>query len=192
MELNWWQVPPYAAVTSLPEFAWLSAEEDAVTVRNYEPLLIPGILQTAAYTEHLFETVISDNHPELSAERMQLRAARSERLLARVQAGECELTFIIAEAAVKFLLADVPSPEVAGLQLMHLDALAAQPGVRIRTLPAPAGWFHRFTQPYILYGDDVLYREIFPPGQLINSDPETVFRFRSTWEQMDAAAVDWQ
>jgi hypothetical protein len=109
--------------------AFFAAETRASRFRSFEPLLIPGLLQTPEYAQASLRV----NVPPLPADRVEAiverRTARQEALLA---ADGPACTFVIAEAALS-LLHGFPGPVVDG-QCARLRDLAGRADVRV--LPA--------------------------------------------------------
>ncbi|MHC0433569.1 helix-turn-helix domain-containing protein [Streptomyces sp. O3] len=110
-------------------------EAEAITIQWYEPLLIPGLLQTEAYMRELFD----DNCPALDeetvAERVAARLKRQEKLTSR---PPTHFSYVIHEAALRSM---VGSDEVMKGQLGHLLGVGKRRHLSIQVLPfalAPA------------------------------------------------------
>jgi hypothetical protein len=107
--------------------AFVAAEATASRIRWFEPLLIPGLLQTPEYARAVLESL---NVPPVSGERVEAilerRAARQEALLA---ADGPACAFVVAEAALS-LLQGFPGP-VMDRQCAHLRELAGRVEVRV-------------------------------------------------------------
>lgn len=123
------------AVYGLPD--WLRAlssfEEDAVRVTAFDPVIVPGLLQTENYARaiHLagpYQTAPSDVDRWVAAR--MLRQARV--------AGEDALLFqaVVPEAALRL---QIGGPAVLAAQLESLISSASSENVVIRVLPASAG-----------------------------------------------------
>lgn len=112
---------------------WIDFEQDATRIRNYEPLLVPGLLQTADYAR----AVISAFDPRLTGaqvdQRVRARMARQQ-LLARPQAPNLDV--VLHQAALRH---EVGGREVMRRQLDHLVAMATHAVVTIRVVPLDAG-----------------------------------------------------
>ncbi|WP_262402267.1 DUF5753 domain-containing protein [Actinomadura sp. CNU-125] len=116
---------------SLIDYVWL--ESRAAHIRSYAAIVVPGLLQTAAYAEH----VIHADEPEATTEQIrrwyELRMNR-QRVMEEPNAPQ--VTAILDEAVLR---RKVASPDVTRDQLRHLVELAALPNVEIRVLPFEAG-----------------------------------------------------
>ncbi|AXL92321.1 transcriptional regulator [Streptomyces sp. CB09001] len=110
-------------------------EAEAVSRCDYEPLLVPGLLQTEAYARAVF----SGHCPPLSEEsidqRTEARLGR-QKLLDRVPLTE--VSFIINEEALRD---PVGSPEVMREQWQRILEVGALRNVEVQVVPACRG-FH--------------------------------------------------
>ncbi len=129
-EVGWWQ-----RLNSLPpKFqTFLAYEEEAVDARNFEPTLIPGLLQTEAYARAVV-SVGQAPTADVIGQRVRARLKRQE-LLTRA-AKPLKLHAIVSEAA---LLVEVGTPEVMREQLMHLIETTRQKQVTMQVLRFAAG-----------------------------------------------------
>lgn len=120
-------------------------EASARTVRNFQPGLVPGLLQTAEYARRVLE--IGDVNA--SGDAAAAAAVRLERQQALHQPGRA-FEFLMTEAAVRWRPGP---PEVLSAQLLHLAALADLDTVRLGVIPADAE-MHAITRcGFILYED---------------------------------------
>ncbi|HEX5740474.1 MAG TPA: helix-turn-helix transcriptional regulator [Pilimelia sp.] len=125
---GWWQ--RYDDV--LPQWfqVYVGLEAEAAEIRTFQPQLVPGLLQTAAYAG----AVIRAEHPDApDAEvdrRVELRMRRQE------NARPPRLWAVLDEAA---LHRPVGGPAVMRAQLDRLLAAAGAPGSTVLVLPFAAG-----------------------------------------------------
>ncbi|MFJ8129779.1 helix-turn-helix domain-containing protein [Streptomyces hydrogenans] len=110
-------------------------ETEGVSRFDYEPLLVPGLLQTEAYARAVFAGHCPPLNEEIIDQRTEARLSR-QKLLTRVPLAE--LSFIIGEEALRD---PVGSPEVMRAQLQHLLDVAAVRNVEVQVMPALRG-FH--------------------------------------------------
>lgn len=107
----------------------MAIEAEAISFSCYEPLLIPGLLQTEAYACAL----IGDSSPPLDdetvAERVAARLRRAEALRRKVGVM---YGFVIYEAALR---TNVGGIEVMRKQLRHLLDVGVLRNVSIQVLP---------------------------------------------------------
>lgn len=126
---HWWErLPTYVAPAGKRFFG---LEDGAATIRNFEGLVVPGPLQTEAYSRALFSS-LPGVAPVDVENRVRFRRARRTRIL---DASERRLTAVISEGA---LLQHVSSdPLVQHKQLCALiDAIDQySASVDLRILP---------------------------------------------------------
>jgi transcriptional regulator with XRE-family HTH domain len=129
---SWWQ--RHREVLSPTQFdGYLALESSANSLRNYEALLVPGLLQTHAYARE----VIASMRPDLSATKVQeLVAVRMARQAKVLGSGEKEFFALIDEAA---LARTVGGTETMREQLGALLQAAQLPRTTVRLLPLAFG-----------------------------------------------------
>jgi transcriptional regulator with XRE-family HTH domain len=192
--LGWWH--PHDDV--IPDWLdlYLGLEEAASRLQRYDPDLVPGPLQTAAYARE----VITAEQPDLGAEevtrRVQARLAR-QALLIRVTAP------LTAEVLLgeDVLRRPVGGPQVMAEQLNQLADMALLPNVSVRVVPLRAG-LHRgvLSGPFVILrfpvnGDG---QESEPPvvyvtgftGALYLERPAEIQRYQDVYTGIGAAALD--
>lgn len=120
-------------------------EAGSGTVRNFQPGIIPGLLQTAGYARRIIE--MSDirgegNHGAAVAARLDRQEALHDK--------KRHFEFLMTEAALRYQ----PGPhEVLTAQLDHLAALATLETITLGVIPADAE-MHAITRcGFILYED---------------------------------------
>lgn len=124
---GWWAAYSDVFRSSLPNF-----EAEASFIRTYEALLIPGLLQTPAYTAAVLRG--GDVLDEVTVQRwVEARQARQE-ILSRERPPV--LMAVIDEAA---LLRMVGGPKVMREQMQHLIEMAARENVTLQVLPLAVG-----------------------------------------------------
>jgi transcriptional regulator with XRE-family HTH domain len=127
-QAGWWQS------YDLNQFAdYVGLEADAVSVKNYQSILIPGLLQTPAYARAVNEAVIPQPDPERLEEQTEVRLRRQERLR---QDPPLRFGVILDEAALHRVIG---GPAVMETQLRHLVELSQLPNVTLQVIPFSAG-----------------------------------------------------
>ncbi|MET9661720.1 helix-turn-helix transcriptional regulator [Streptomyces sp. NPDC006510] len=110
---------------------YLGLEAVASEIRNYEPLVIPGILQTPEYAS----AVVPALRPDLTEAQVrrfaEIRAARQRRILAAPsdQGDGPRLTILVDERAVE---PPAAGPAVMNRQFQHLIDAADHPRITLR------------------------------------------------------------
>ncbi|MEU7143352.1 helix-turn-helix transcriptional regulator [Nocardia sp. NPDC046473] len=125
---GWWHryndlLPPWFET-------YLGLEGAAQTIRTFEGQLIPGLLQTEAYTHAVIEV---GNQSAEATRRVELRTKRQEIL--DVPGGP-RLWAVLDEAV---LHRPIGGKKVLREQIEHLVAVSQKPGVTIQVLPYEAG-----------------------------------------------------
>jgi len=147
---------------------WLVVEQEATHIRYYEPLLIPGLLQTEEYAGALLG----------DAERTAFRMER-QRVLDRAS-----VTVVVAESVLSYL---VGSPEVMHQQL---KALVESPAT-VQVLPTDAATHLGTLGSFAIAtvdGSEVAYADS-PVRGLVTSDPAVVSDVRRRWDGLRGEAL---
>ncbi|MFF2650998.1 helix-turn-helix domain-containing protein [Streptomyces sp. NPDC058045] len=113
--------------------AFVAVEAEAIAMHSYEPLLIPGLLQTAEYARALIGSSCPPLDDETVEERVTARVRRQEIV---VRKPGVIFGFVIYEAALRSVLGDAA---VMREQLMHLTEVGRQRNVSIQVLPIGPG-----------------------------------------------------
>jgi transcriptional regulator with XRE-family HTH domain len=112
---------------------WLEAERQAGMLRIWQPLLIPGLLQTADYARALFLAGQTDTSDETID---ALVAARLERQTVLDRADPPETIVVLDESVLRRLIG---SPQIMHDQLMHVVDASTRPHVSVHVVPADTG-----------------------------------------------------
>jgi len=149
-----------------PEFlAHMAFESAASVIRSFQPILVPGLLQTEEYAREVL-TEIRGPDKRLVDRLVDLRMERQE-ILDRVSPPG--LHVIMDEAVINHA---VGGPANMRRQLARLKEMAERPNITIRVVPFSGGWYPRPQRPYVLFeftepeNEDVLSLEN-PLGDII-------------------------
>jgi hypothetical protein len=186
-ERSWWSMYRDVAPSRLLQF--IEYESAAVITRNFEPLLVPGLLQTEEYARatirQFYDRLTADGVDTL----MELRMKRQE-LLDRPDPPL--LFFILDEAVIRRL---VGGKVVMRRQVRQLTEIAGKPNVTVEVVPFSAGVHAGMNGSFVVLefpdaeDDDVLYLES-TQGELIKPDlPEEILAYRETFEQLRALSL---
>jgi transcriptional regulator with XRE-family HTH domain len=184
-ERTWWT--DYRDIMRPGNFVGLEAE--ASSVRLWEPIVLPGLLQTEAYARALMRTGRSTDPPEDIARRIKLRIKRQDRLKGP---NPLTLSAIVDESVVRRV---VGGADAMGDQLRHLIDVAQLPNVTLQILPFDAGEHPFLGGPAALLEFretthlDVLYLEGLA-GDYYEEQPSEVARYRAEFERLSASALD--
>jgi transcriptional regulator with XRE-family HTH domain len=129
-QASWWD--EYQDVYDhFPQFLHFLAYEDSATgVRQFQGLIVPGLLQSEKYVRALIGTV---DDPQTAEQYIQVRLKRQE-LLRRHDRPD--MSFVLDEGVLRRVIGD---REVMIEQLEHLRALNHSSHIDIRIVPFSAG-----------------------------------------------------
>jgi transcriptional regulator with XRE-family HTH domain len=129
---GWWQT--YSGVVAPAYVDYISLESDAESIRTYAPLVVPGLLQTAAYARAVITAnAITRTSVEVAA-LVEVRLAR-QAVLSRPD-RPLKLWAIVEEAVLHRHLPD--DPNVMDGQLQRLLEVSHLPGVTLQVVPLDA------------------------------------------------------
>ena len=110
---------------------WLRAEGEAHTLRVWQPLIVPGLLQTPEYARALFIAAGADD-----TKADELVAVRLERQLILDRADPAHMVTVLDESVLYRL---VGSPAIMHEQITHLAGIAERPAVSVEIVPSSTG-----------------------------------------------------
>jgi transcriptional regulator with XRE-family HTH domain len=181
-ERSWWS--SYRDVASSRLLQLIEYEAASIITRNFQPLLLPGLLQTEEYARNVYQRLNPQESEERIESLVEVRMRRQE-LLGRPDAPL--LFFIIDQAVVQ---REVGGKAAMRRQLNQMVELAAMANVTIEVVPFGAGAHPGLLGPFQIYefpdtaDDDVLWLE-GPTGDLSSRDnPEEILSFREKFEQL--------
>ncbi|WP_129840141.1 helix-turn-helix transcriptional regulator [Streptomyces sp. RFCAC02] len=189
---GWW----HAYGDTLPEWfdLYIGLEESASELDWFETHLIPGLLQTAHYTNEIIRTHRPDLSDHEVERRVQLRMDR-QAILTRPVASP-KLRIALGEAVLRQL---VGTPQVMATQLAHVAYVVANRNIQLRVVP-----FHTPTMGTVAGSFTVLRfpegRMAEPPiayvegftGGLYLDKPDEVEQYDAAFERIWDAALDDQ
>lgn len=123
-DLGFWETTP---ALSKETKTLIRLERDATAIVTFQPLLVPGLLQTGDYVRAL---MAAGQVPESDGDaRVAARLARQSVL---TKGDPPSLTFIVDEGALRRVLG---SPKLMARQLRHVLEAVERPQVALRVLP---------------------------------------------------------
>ena len=184
---GWWHA--YGRV--LPHWfeAYIGLESEAVRLRDFQPLVVPGLLQTEDYARAVLRAA---PHAGSSAEIDRLVALRMERQKILGQDSPPGLWVVLSESV---LLVQVGSRAVMRAQLQRLACVAERPNVTLQVLPfTTAAQVHPVCPFTMLEFPDaadpaVVYLEHLT-GSLFLENEDEVRRHRVVFDHLCAEALD--
>ncbi|MEU2261227.1 helix-turn-helix transcriptional regulator [Streptomyces sp. NPDC019645] len=126
---GWWH-----AFGDIPYSVYIGLETDAASLRVYESLIVPGLLQTRDYAHAVIEGMWPEATQSEIDKRIQIRLKRQDRLTD----PDNPLRFwaVIDEALLRRV---VGNEQIMADQLDHLAQLSQQPHVTLQVLPYAVG-----------------------------------------------------
>ena len=193
---GWW----HAYSDAIPAYfeLYVGLESSAERLRQYEPELVPGLLQTEAYATEVFKVRERRRTDEEVRRAVALRKERRNILL-RTWPAATRLEVMISEGVLRRpLRTQADTTE----QLRHIARVGAMPNVSVRVLPYSAG-IHpgamaggsfvildfpdhgdaRGAEPTTVYSDGLT-------GSLYLDKPDEVQAYEEVWERMTISALD--
>lgn len=164
---------------------WVEAERTALSLRWWEPMLVPGLLQTANYAR-----AILNAGPEATEDQLEdLVSARIERQGILDRPRPPELWVVLDEAVLHRLIG---SRKIMYDQLVHLADTSCRSNITVQIVPAEVGAHAGLLGAFIVAGFDtapsILYAETAVEGQTIEK-PALVGRAALAFDRLRAEAL---
>jgi transcriptional regulator with XRE-family HTH domain len=195
---SWWS--KYRGSVSPAYFQYLEYEADASVIRQYEALLIPGLLQTEEYATAAIHQY-RGRHPGRSQQpagrlsskmiktRVEIRMTRQQ-LLQRPDPPQ--LFFILDEAVIQRATGD---EKLGRAQITRLIAMANRPHVTIQIVPFNVGMYVGMAENYTIFSfpnvedQDVLYFEGAQEAIFSYDEAGEIVVYRQMYEELSKAAL---
>jgi transcriptional regulator with XRE-family HTH domain len=165
-------------------------EREAVSIRSYQSVTYPGVLQTPAVAEALLAwtgKVLSDDDRRV---RFEVRMERRRRIIE--EAGGAEYFLVLDEAVLR---RQVGTRDVTAGQLEYLADVALRDTIHIRVMPFQASAYVPAISPFQLIdlggdGDDfVLYTEEYLSDQMVY-DQDRIGHYRDAFKERWRSSLD--
>jgi transcriptional regulator with XRE-family HTH domain len=165
---------------------WSRKENEAASLRWYEPLILPGLLQTEQYARAMLRSGVGDTDEQVE----EMVAARIERQVILAREKPPTLWVVIDEGVLR---RPIVSAEVMHDQLLHLVAMSRRPNVVVQVVPAAAGAYWGLRGPFILasFDDgspDVAYQDAAVFGQFLEASAD-ITPIAAAWDTIKAEAL---
>ncbi|MET7643769.1 helix-turn-helix transcriptional regulator [Streptomyces sp. NPDC005426] len=175
----------------LPRFFrnFAAVEAEVLSRFSYDPLLVPGLLQTEAYARAVFAGHCPPFSEEIVDQHTEARLGR-QRLLTREPMAE--LSFIIGEEALRN---PVGGREVARGQWKRLLELGRLRNVEVQVMPTGVGFHVGLDGPFVLLGTKDFRRLGYIESQEVGciiSEPADVSGFDSRYGKLRSQALNGQ
>jgi transcriptional regulator with XRE-family HTH domain len=184
---SWWS--SYRETVPPTFFTYIEYEASASAIRQYEPILIPGLLQTRKYAH----AVISRYHRRFTSGEVEasvdLRMKRQQLL---EQSTPPSMYIILDEAAIHRLVGE---KSLRDEQLERLISLMSRPNVTIEIIPFSAGLHSGMAENFTILefdnesDNDVLYFESASDSLFSRDDAEEISVYRELFEGLRRASL---
>lgn len=164
----------------------IALEDDATYIREWQPAIFPGLLQTPAYAEAAITAGVSDIAPERVAHLVKTRQTRQ----AKIEPGGTAYTAILWEPAIIHPLVGV---EIHREQLNATLEAGKRRNVTIQVLPFSAGVlggiseFSSFSFGSVPTVEAVTMENL--RGTSVLEDPEDLGAYANAFDQLRSAAL---
>jgi transcriptional regulator with XRE-family HTH domain len=138
---------------------WREVERDAVELRSFQPLIVPGLLQTEAYARAVLAG--AGKVPRDQVDKQVKARMERQHILTRIRPPE--FTAIVEEYALR---RPIGGPAVMKGQLQRLVEVADDPHTRLYVVPAGAGAYAGTDGPFVLASGPGSHVAGFLDGQL--------------------------
>src|SRR5262245_17147850 len=181
---GWWH-----AYNEVFTGAFVGLESDASFLHTHQALLVPGLLQTEAYTRAVIRAI----RPDIGEADVDLRVRGrlSRQKLLTEEPNPPEYWAVLDQAVLE---RTVGGPEIMREQLKRLVELASLPHVTLQVVPYSAGAHAGMEAPFLILGvpdqadPDVVYVEYSTSGVYLEQ-PEDVHRYTLIFDHLRAAAL---
>lgn len=168
---------------------YVGFEADAESVRTYQGLMVPGLLQSEGYTRALIRGVLPDAAPAEVDRRITLRKARQALLL---EEDPLRLHVVIDEAALRRL---VGGPKVMAEQLWRLNEVGKLPNITLQVASFESGGHAGMDGPFVILAfperldPDVVYIES-KRGDVYLEEPSDVAGYSDMFARLCTQSLD--
>src|SRR5215467_3558864 len=183
---GWWH--SFRDVLPNPYEVFIGLEAGAASIRNFEPNVVPGLLQTEEYARQTLRNGPGELDREDVERLVQVRLER-QRILGREDRPR--LWAVVDEAVIRRA---VGGPEVMREQLRHLIESTEQGKTTLQVVPFGAGAHAGTTGPFVILefpeatDPDVVYVETLA-GDIYLEAPSDVDRYTLAFARLLAAAL---
>lgn len=188
---RWWTKPEFREHLTPGMMQLLQFEAEAIDIRSYQPVLVPGLFQTPAYAEFVLGWYDISLTEQQRRVRFDVRMQRREQFF---ESSDRPKYFLILDESA--LQREIGGLEVMAEQLEFLAEVARSPGVQVRIIPLREGALLGEVGPFSIldltqddFEDIVLYRESFTRDSLEHDRKEIAFH-RNLFEAFWRSSLD--
>ncbi|WP_433662679.1 helix-turn-helix domain-containing protein [Nocardia sp. CA-128927] len=191
---SWWQT--YSGSIATWFNLYVGLEAGAKDLAQFQPLIMPGLLQTTAYARAVDRLYFTDESEEELDRRAEVRAQR-QNILTRSR-NPTTAAFVLHESMLRTVVGD---HRVMAAQYRHIADLSTHDNIDVRVMPFRAGLpLGTPLPPFIIldFGRDVRGKLEEPPvvycesyaGSVYLEEQSDVARFRRAFKIAQGASLD--
>lgn len=165
----------------------IALEDDATYIREWQPVLVPGLLQTPAYAEAVSATWPDYVAPDVLAQLVAVREGRQ----AKIEEGGASYTAILWESVIAHPLVSV---EIHREQLAAILEIGKRKNVTVQVLPFSAGVLGAVTSAFSTFSFDsepaveaVTLENL--RGASVLEDPEDLTAYANMYDLLRSSAL---
>jgi transcriptional regulator with XRE-family HTH domain len=191
---GWWET---YSPTLPPDYAWLiGLEAEAQAALSWEPLIVPGLLQTGDYAREVTNGYLERIDPVPPSETRRRVEARLARQRVLTRDNPLQLSVVLDQSVLHRRFGD---RSVMRSQIKRLLDLSERDNISLRILqldgrhPIGTGAFAllQFGEVHDVTYQDVVYIENLTGGRYVEEEDE-VFRYKRAFDRLSDLAVDEQ
>jgi transcriptional regulator with XRE-family HTH domain len=168
-----------------PKFLqFIDYEAASATIRGFQPLVVPGLLQTEEYARAVIQAVMP-KAPKAQVEAAVTVRMRRQEILTRP--GPVELLAVVDEAVVR---RQVGGEDAMRRQVKHLVAMADRKNVTVEVVRFSAGVHQGMQGPFVIFefpdaeDDDVLYLESSRGDLIIRDELDEIAAYEERFDAL--------
>jgi transcriptional regulator with XRE-family HTH domain len=178
-----------------PDFmAYLTYEASASLLRQVEPLLVPGLLQTEEYARAINEAYAAKVRTERDVERQTEARILRQSILEREDAPE--MFFLLDEAVVRRWGGNSPgNPKIMVPQLKRLQEINEHPRFSIQILPFRHGFHFGMQGSFTMLefpdpeDDELLFLENRTTSVSTRDSTDMIANYKEQFYRLESAAI---
>lgn len=182
----WWSA--YREFAPQRYLEYVELEQAALSTLNFQPMFVPGLLQTRDYAAAIIWQLGRDVTEERAEALLEFRMERQKKLLDASEPPT--LSFILDESVVRRRVGGV---EAMGNQIRHLIELAERPHITIQIFPFAVGLSFGMQAPFVIVqfpaDPEVLFLESPRGDTLVANDEDEVSRYHSAFEELQRVSL---
>lgn len=191
---GWWET---FSSTLPPEYAALiGMEAEAQSALSWEPLIVPGLLQTGDYAREVTNGYLERIDPVPPSETQRRVEARLARQQVLIRDNPLRLSAVLDQSVLQRRFGN---PNVMRSQIKRLIELSECDNISLRILPLdgrhPIGTgafaLLQFGDVHDMTYQDVVYIENLTGGRYVEEEDE-VFRYRRAFDRLSDLSLDEQ